>query len=276
MCVAGAKSKLLIVGTRQQKIAAKEQIDFFHVSVDGQDIFESKSEKVLGLVLSNDLTWREYLHGETWRDGSQRTSGLICQLSRRVGMIKRLSKYVSKQRLKIFAEGLFYSKLNYCLPVFGHVFGLDSYSLQSQKFSAYTKADNSKLQVLQNSVMRILTGCKRETPTSVLLEQTNSLSVHQSIAYQTLVLTHKIVTSKKPTYLATKLCRQREAGNLLRGQEGNIAQPNYRLNSSRSGFIYRAAKLFNRLPPILKFQEKLSSFKCDVRRWVKTTIPAKP
>ena len=276
MCVAGAKSKLLIVGSRQQKIASKEEINQFRVNIDGQEIYETKSEKVLGLVLSNDFTWREYLYGETWRNQSKNNSGLINQLSQRVGMIKRLSKCVSRERLKIFAEGLFYSKLNYCLPVFGHVFGLDSYNLQNQRFSAYTKADNRKLQVLQNTVMRILSGCNRDTPTTVLLEQTKSLSVHQSIAYQTLVLTHKIVNTKKPTYLATNLCPQSEVGILLRRNEGNVIQPNYRLNSSRSGFLYRAAKLFNCLPKEVKLQEKLGSFKYDAKEWVKVNISVKP
>ena len=271
MCVAGTKSKLLIIGIKQQKKAAYQQVDSFSVTIDGQKILESKSEKLLGLVISNDLTWRDYLHGEGCN-----IPGLICQLSRRVGMIKRLSKCVSKQRLKIFTEGLFYSKLNYCLPVFGHVFGLDLYHLQGQKFAAYSKADNRKLQVLQNTVMRILSGNKRDIPTIVLLEQTNSLSVHQSTAYQTLVLTHKIINTRKPAYLATKMCLHRDSGIILRSQEGNINQERYHLNSSRSRFLYRSAKLFNRLPTKLKLEERLRSFKHDVRIWVKENVAVKP
>ena len=108
------------------------------------------------------------------------------------------------------------------------------------------------------------------------MEETNSLSVHQSIAYQTLVLTHKIVNTKKPTYLATNLCPQSEVGILLRSHEGNVIQPNYRLNSSRSGFLYRAAKLFNCLPKEVKLQEKLGSFNYDARKWVKVNITVKP
>ena len=105
----------------------------------------------------------------------------------------------------MFAEGIFYSKLNYCLPVFGHVFGLERYSYTDTRSPTYTKEDNRKLQVLQNSVMRLLTDSKRETPTADLLKLTNSLSIQQMVAVQTLSMVHKIINTSKPVYLARKL-----------------------------------------------------------------------
>ena len=92
--------------------------------------------------------------------------------------------------------------------------------------------------MLQNTIMRILTGLPRDTPTSVLLEQTGSLSVHQSTAFQTLVLAKKIVNSGKPTYLAEQLNSQNYAKHMLRGQNVNMDLQDYRLNSSRAGFLY--------------------------------------
>ena len=276
MCVAGSKSKLLVVGTKWQKNKTFEQVGPLSVRIDGQTIFESKSEKLLGVVLSDNLTWKEHLQGETWRDQGQNSSGLISQLSRRVGMIKRLSKCVSKQRLKILVDGIFYSKLNYCLPVFGHVFGLDRYNVDGQKFMSFTKNDNRKLQVLQNTIMRILTGLSRDTPTSVLLEQTGSLSVHQSIAFQTLILAKKIANSGKPSYIAEQLNSQNDARSTLRGQNVNMDLKSYRLNSSRAGFLYRAAKLFNSLPMEIKKEDNSKKFKIDVRKWILAYIPIKP
>ena len=276
MCVAGSKSKLLLVGTRHQRIVAHQQMGLLTVKIDDKIITETASEKLLGLTLNNRFTWNEYLYGENSPTQGQKTSGLLSQLSRRIGMLRMLSKRVPKTRLKIFADGLFYSKLHYCLPVFGNVFGLDTYNVQGQRFTAYTKEDNRKLQVLQNSVMRLLTGCEKRTPTAVLLEKTKSLSVHQTIAFQTLVLTRKILNSSKPTYLATKLRSQMELINVLRSQEGNVIIPRYQLNSSRAGFLYRAAKLFNSLPTEIKLEENISKFKCDARAWIIMKIAIKP
>ena len=75
----------------------------------------------MGIIFNNEMTFRHYLYGNDEHDG------LIAQLKKRVGILYRLSKQMSPEKLKTFAMGLFYSKLSYCLPVFGHVFGLERY-----------------------------------------------------------------------------------------------------------------------------------------------------
>ena len=65
--------------------------------------------------------------------------------------------------------------------------------------------DNKKLQVLQNSVMRLLTGLPYETPTTKLLQITNSLSIQQLIAKSKLMMVFKILQTSKAKYLAEKM-----------------------------------------------------------------------
>ena len=57
---------------------------------------------------------------------------------------------MSKRRLKIFSEGIFHSILNYCLPLFRHIFVVDRYR------DTITKEDNRKLKELQNYVMKLI------------------------------------------------------------------------------------------------------------------------
>ena len=224
--------------------------------MDGKTIVETKSEKLLGVVVNNELTWKEQLYGEKWRE-DQNNIGLIPQLSQRVGILTKLSRYVSKARLKVFSEGIFYSKLNYCLPVFGNVFGLDRYRDINTRHTAYTKEDNRKLQVLQNSVMRLLTGSPRSTSTTSLLEKTNCLSVQQLIANQTLLMVHKVVQYSKPVYLAARLNVRNSDGDRrlpLRSQ-GMVEVPSQTLSITRGGFISRGALLFNSLPVTLRLEK---------------------
>ena len=62
LCVAGDKSKLLIVGTEQLK---RTRLNSKLAIVVDQDIIEeTKSEKVLVVVVDNKLTWKELLHGD--------------------------------------------------------------------------------------------------------------------------------------------------------------------------------------------------------------------
>ena len=159
-------------------------------------------------------------------------------------MLKRLSTRMSKKRLKLFASGIFYSKMSYCLPVFGNVFGLERYKQENSRYTSFTIADNNKLQVLQNKLNRLLTGASFNTPTATLLEDTDSLSVQQMIAFQTTVMTHKILESKKPTYLSD---RMKPKSKNLRGRSGSLSQPNHTLSIKKEGFLWAYNECHNQI-----------------------------
>ena len=57
--MAGSKSKFLMIGTNQLR---KSRIDKeFKISVDDQEISETSSEKLLGVIVNNTLTWKNHL-----------------------------------------------------------------------------------------------------------------------------------------------------------------------------------------------------------------------
>ena len=264
MCVSGDKSKLLVNGTKMMRSAKLTRP--MEIQVDNKLVMETKSEKLLGVIINNEMTWTEHLYGETWRAAGNNAPGLIPQLTQRVGILRRLSKYMTKTRLKLFSHGLFYSKLNYCLPVFGNVFGLDKYRDINTRFVAFTREDSRRLQVLQNSVMRLLTGSARSTPTTKLLELTSSLSVQQLVASQTLIMVHKVIQKSKPTYLARRLQVSRNY---------KIAAPAERLSITRGGFISRGVQLFNNLPYHIRSEQNLKKFRAATRTWVIGNISAR-
>ena len=61
----------------------------------------------------------------------------------------------------MLTSGIFYSKLEYCLPVFGNNSGMGSYG-ESSKMRGMTAADCKKIQVLQNLVNRARVGTRTE------------------------------------------------------------------------------------------------------------------
>ena len=63
MVVAGQKSKLIVVGTGKQR---KRKLGNQKISiiVDGQTISESQSERLLGVVINNNMTWKNHLYGD--------------------------------------------------------------------------------------------------------------------------------------------------------------------------------------------------------------------
>ena len=95
------------------------------------------------------------------------------------------------------------------------------------------------------------------------------------VAHQTAVLTHKIVQSGKPGYIADKL-KPKESNMRLRGGVSTLTTPHYKLSLSREGFIYRGATLFNKLDENIRIEKNFKNFNKNSKEWVKYNISVKP
>ena len=69
--------------------------------MNGQRIDETDSEKLLGVIINNRPSRKDHLYGD------EDNPGLISQLKQRVGTLKRLSRYMSTERLKMMVSGIF-------------------------------------------------------------------------------------------------------------------------------------------------------------------------
>ena len=140
-----------------------------------------------------------------------------------------------------------------------------------------TMNDCNKLQVLQNSVNRLITGARHGVATADLLSDTNSLSIQQMVAYYTLIMVHKITITGKPAYLAERLKLRNEDERELRGWGGRTVEiPDYSLETSRAGFVFRGGRLYNSVSRNLREEMSISKFKEGAKKWVKEQIPVKP
>ena len=96
------------------------------------------------------------------------------------------------------STGIFTSLLIYCIQVYGNVWGIHTYDETDRRFSNFTKRYCQKLQVLQNKVLKLETGFPSDYSTRDLINFTDQLSVHQLVAYHTLIHVHKIIIHDKP------------------------------------------------------------------------------
>ena len=81
---------------------------------------------------------------------------MIPKLSQRAKLIQRLAAVMPPEKLKVLAEGIFFSVLNYCVQVYGNVWDLTMYNEKQDRSTAFTKDDNRKLQIIVNKVLRAL------------------------------------------------------------------------------------------------------------------------
>ena len=275
MVCSSSKTKLLVVCTkelRDSKLLGRD----LTVNVADNIVTESKEENLLGIMMSSNMTWNSFLYGNK-ETGAGKAVGLIYKLSQRIGLLKTLSKYMSTSQLNSLINGLFTSKLLYCLHLYCNVwsdFGMDD---TVRRFTALTKEDMRRLQVLQNRVLRLK--CRNSdlnTPTVKLLQACGDLSVHQLGAFYTVMQVFKTLTSGQPKYLSERLLLRKPTQDNIPQRHVNTIKVRGHLTLSRSGFLHRGAQLWNSLPSDLRNCTDVNSFRKDLRRWIVSTVPVKP
>ena len=277
MVCSGEKTKLLTITTRDIRnrnlLPNNRKLQ---VEVCGKVVNESVDEKLLGVIVSNDLRWKTHLYGNN-KTGKEKLKGLIPKLAQRVGILSKLSRVMPQPKFSNVIEGIFTSTLRYCLQLFGNVWGYDNLDENNRRFEAFTKEDNRRIQCLQNKVLRLKTGMNKHTPIVDLLKASGDMSVQQMTAYSTLMTVHKVVTTGSPGYLAQRLALRKPDGGIFPNRQLNtIAVPNVRLTLSRGGFVYRGATLWNLLPANMRGEEKTQKFKLELRKWIRSNILHKP
>ena len=260
----GEKTHLLTMMTSQARRFKPE----FKVSlIIGNDTIEtSKSEKMLGGIIHENLKWTEFIQNSK--------ESLIRTLNKRLKGIYKICRVSDFKTRKMIAGGIFTTKLIYLMPLWG---GCELFLIRS-------------LQVIQNKVARAVTKQGWYTPTEELLKQCGWMSVNQLIIYHTLVHFYQMITRKSPVYLYSKLTTEFKyptrrwvhiknkvndpdlvkESNLIIGPKSNA---NHSL--SQQSFRWRASKQWNALPIKLKEITSLKKFKKSLQLWIKENISVK-
>ena len=169
-----------------------------------------------------------------------------------LAMVSRLGDFKTRQ---LIANGIFHSKLCYCLTLFG---GTEGYLLNA-------------LQRIQNTAACLVCGRGRHYSAGAALRQVGWLPVASMVDFYSLTQAKKILESKKPSYLfeklvggigrpayATRLC---VGGNLRHGPEARLA---ITLNSWR----WRVRRLWGEVPARIRvISNNMAAFKLQLKTW---------
>lgn len=117
------------------------------------------------------------------------------------------------------------------------------------------------MQLLQNKVMRLILGCGRLTPRSLMLDCLQWLSVRQRVEYSTLVFIFKLTNEMAPQYLTDTIVYGRDVHQHYTRQAGEIRLFNFKMTSTQNSLVYKGYSLFNMLPETTRNAENLREFK---------------
>ena len=247
------KTHLLVMSTRQKR--QYRDTALITINTPTATITPSTVEKLLGAHVHQDMGWREHV--------MDNKDALIKSLNKRLGAMKKISRVASFNTRKNIANGIFMSKLIYLMPVW---IGCDRYLINS-------------LQVCQNKAARLVTKLDRFTSTKELMRQCGWMTVQQLLIFHSLVLLHKTIKQKKPTFLYQKVTsssgqpntRQTASTTAALEAAGLPKQPSVEtcdLELSRNSWCWASVSWYNQLPIGILSEQKTARFKTRLKDWV--------
>ena len=208
----------------------------------------SKVERLLGLMLHQDLKFREHLQDNE--------KSLLKSLNTRLNALKRIKKVTSfKQRLAI-ANGIFFSKVTFLISVWG---GCEGYLFDS-------------IQLVISKAMRTICKVGKSVPIKNLQKMTNWFSVRQAAKYHSLMEARRILATKQPVYLYGKLSAALQERQHAHDTRHGARPAAPRLALIESSWLHRVVADMRRMPRALLVMpvggSRDKEYRARLRAWV--------
>ena len=235
------KTKLFVL-TKNPEI--REQV---FLEVQPKRILHSPTIQYLGISISQDLKWNEFLINNK--------NSLSKQLTKRINAIKKLRNYVDFQQLKVIATGIFMSKFHYGMEMWA---GAPTYL-------------KKKMQSVQLSAARAAIGYKAYYwSTDKLLQKMGWLPIEKLLTLYTVKLAHQILQVSIPEVISYKIKKQIISNPVLTRLSGpNKFGPRPKIFGRTTYTKYQfKANLFSQYP---KIHDKILEIKSKKRfgHWAK-------
>ena len=163
------KTEFLIIGNPQQRL----KVSLPSLSVGDVPIAPTTECRNLGVIIDNSMTM------------DKQVSAMCKSISFHLRNISKIRKYLTDSSAASLVHALISSRLDYC----------NSLLYKIPKFQI------KRLQLLQNTAARIVTGTPKYHHITPVLKQLHWLPVESRIKYKILLMVYKSLTGTAPSYL---------------------------------------------------------------------------
>ncbi len=211
------KTQIIILGTPSY-LTQLHNTGVPPVIINGCTIPYSTSVKNLGIIMDSSLNWNEHC-GTV----AQKVFGTLAQL-------KRNFSFIPPKIRQLLVKTLIFPHIDYAAVV----------------FSDMSVTNNQKLQKLQNSCIRFITGARISDHVTPHYKELSILKVIERRTFAITILMLKIMKYKQPPYLYNKyVFTSRTNVRSTRSNKLNIQVPNHRLETYHNSFHIKSINCWN-------------------------------
>jgi hypothetical protein len=204
------------------------------VTIGKSTISPSDAARNLGVIFDQHLSMTAHINK-------------LCQSAsfalRAIGQIR---KYLDRATAEKLVHAFVTSRLDYCNCL---LYGLPDKLI-------------AKLQRVQNSAARLVTGAKKRDHISQIIKDLHWLPIKKRIMFKLLLIVYKSLNNAAPSYLSELLQPYHPKANLRSGTRGLLAVPKSRLKSfGDRAFSIAGPTLWNTLPMNIRVASTTQQFK---------------
>ena len=207
------KTKFMLFHTRQTNISQYVP----NLKIGNDKIKRVKDFDFLGLTINENMSWKPH------------TDRIANKLSKYVGIINRLKRYLPQNILKMIYTSIIQSNLNYCILAWGYNCG--------------------RLKKLQKRAIRLITDSPYNSHTSPIFKQLNILQLEDMFKVNMLKWYYQFKNKKLPFYFNSfEFPTHENIHNYNTRNRRNVVNPLSRIQASKKclrNHIHVVLKLFS-------------------------------
>ena len=217
------------------------------IDVCGQKVENVRVGKALGLLISDDLTWKD------------NTTKVVQNCSEKMRGLWKIMNLLRKDQRQVKAEAIILSRLTYCLEL----------------TPTGRKYDIERLQGVQSAAARwILQTRKRDWRLKQGPKKLGWLSICQRAAYMSILSAMKILQNKKPERLYETLteCREVVITRKIVDEKSFLKKK----LTTRKSWSLRSLRWLENMPQALRdLDPTKKGTKIELKKWVRDQIPVR-
>jgi hypothetical protein len=219
---------------------SKPHLPDINIQIRGISINRVHTVKFLGLYVDDRLTFCDHIQN------------VRSKLNRTIGIMYKLSPYLSETSLKIIYFSLFYSHLSYGITVWG--------------FS--TKSSLNKIVTAQRKAIRVIDNSFRPT-----IEKFNRLKLftfENILKYFSLIKLYVSINNNDQPYFIDRLMpfQQNHSYETRFKSSNNLISPFYTKSYCQRSFLFNSVKFWNVIPQTVRGADSVSMFKSNLKKHI--------